>query len=85
MTSTREAGSWWSQMFNNTGYQELPTTTVKDKAESKAQITPRRCLRLSTRGLLLVLAAILLVPTFLALAALEVWRTHGGCQNDMTD
>jgi len=59
-------------MFNNTGYQELPTTTVKDKAETTSQYTPRRCLRLSTRGIFLVLAAILLVPTFLALAALEV-------------
>jgi hypothetical protein len=72
MTNTREAGSWWRQMFNNTGYQELPTTVVKDKAETNAQVMPRRCLRLSTRGFLLVLAAILLVPTFLALAALEV-------------
>ncbi|KAJ4111329.1 hypothetical protein NW768_011903 [Fusarium equiseti] len=71
MSNTREAGSWWSQMFNNTGYQELPTTTVKDKAETTSQYTPRRCLRLSTRGIFLVLAAILLVPTFLALAALE--------------
>ncbi|KAM0227797.1 hypothetical protein ACHAPO_011275 [Fusarium lateritium] len=71
MTNNQETGSWWSQMFNNTGYQELPTTIVKDKAETKAQVMPRRCFRLSTRGFLLVLAAILLVPTFLALAALE--------------
>lgn len=72
MTNNEEAGSWWSQMFNNTGYQELPTTIVKDKAETKAQIMPRRCLRMSTRGFLLVLATIFLVPTFLTLAALEV-------------
>ncbi|KAG8672791.1 hypothetical protein FPOAC1_006082 [Fusarium poae] len=71
MANNQETGSWWSQMFNNTGYQELPTTIVKDKAETKAQVMPRRCFRLSTRGFLLVLAAILLVPTFLALAALE--------------
>ncbi|CAG2008627.1 hypothetical protein QX201_006401 [Fusarium graminearum] len=71
MTNNEEAGSWWSQMFNNTGYQELPTTIVKDKAETKAQIMPRRCLRMSTRGFLLVLATIFLVPTFLTLAALE--------------
>ncbi|KAF5680072.1 hypothetical protein FHETE_616 [Fusarium heterosporum] len=71
MTSTSENSGWLRQMFGNTGYQELPTTTVKDKTETNTQIMPRRLLRLSTRGFLLLLAAILLVPTFVALAALE--------------
>ncbi|KAF5990561.1 hypothetical protein FBULB1_38 [Fusarium bulbicola] len=70
MTGTQEGASWFRQMFSS-GYQELPTTNVvKDKAET-TQIMPRRFLRLSTKGFLLVLAAILLIPTFLALAALE--------------
>ncbi|KAF4454301.1 hypothetical protein F53441_3175 [Fusarium austroafricanum] len=70
MTSTREGAGWFRQMFSSSGYQELPTTNVKDKTEN-TQIMPRRLIRLSTRGFLLVLAAILLVPTLLALAALE--------------
>lgn len=71
MTGTNEGAGWFRQMFSG-GYQELPTTNVvKDKAET-TQVMPRRFLRLSTRGFLLVLAAILLIPTFLALAALEV-------------
>lgn len=71
MTGTHEGAGWFRQMFSG-GYQELPTTNaVKDKTEA-TQIVPRRFLRLSTRGFLLMLAAILLIPTFLALAALEV-------------
>ncbi|KAK2674659.1 hypothetical protein RAB80_009643 [Fusarium oxysporum f. sp. vasinfectum] len=70
MTATHEGAGWFRQMFSG-GYQELPTTNaVKDKTET-TQIVPRRFLRLSTRGFLLMLAAILLIPTFLALAALE--------------
>jgi hypothetical protein len=61
-------------MFGNTGYQELPTTTVKDHAESSTQIIPKRLLRLSTKGFCLVVAAIVFIPTLLALAALEVWK-----------
>jgi hypothetical protein len=60
-------------MFGNTGYQELPTTTVKDHAESSTQVIPKRLLRLSTKGFCLLVAAIVFVPTLLALAALEVW------------
>ncbi|KAF4345136.1 hypothetical protein FBEOM_1012 [Fusarium beomiforme] len=75
MSGTQDGAGWFRQMFSSGGYEELPTTTVKDKnVKDKAentQIMPRRFLRLSTRGFLLVLAAILLVPTFLALAALE--------------
>jgi hypothetical protein len=70
MTGTHEGAGWFRQMFSG-GYQELPTTNVKDKTEN-TQIMPRRFLRLSTRGFLLMLAAILLIPTFLALAPLEV-------------
>lgn len=73
MTSTQENNGWLRQMFGNTGYQELPTTTVKDHAESNTQIIPKRFLRLSTRGFCLLIAAIIFVPTLLALAALEVW------------
>jgi hypothetical protein len=73
MTSTQEIHGWLRQMFGNTGYQELPTTTVKEHAESSTQIIPKRLLRLSSRGFFLLVAAIVFVPTLLALAALEVW------------
>ncbi|WZH49900.1 uncharacterized protein QYS62_011121 [Fusarium acuminatum] len=71
MTSTQENNGWLRQMFGNTGYQELPTTTVKDHAESSTQVIPKRLLRLSTKGFCLLVAAIVFVPTLLALAALE--------------
>ncbi|KAJ4245037.1 hypothetical protein NW762_014245 [Fusarium torreyae] len=72
MTSSREGAGWFRRMFSN-DYQELPQHggDIKDKPEPSSQMMPRRFLRLSTRGFLLVLAAILLVPTLLALAAIE--------------
>lgn len=72
MASTREIHDWLRQMFGNTDYQELPTTTIKDHAESSTQIIPKRLLRLSTKGFCILVAAIVFVPTLLALAALEV-------------
>ncbi|KAF4459164.1 hypothetical protein FALBO_14084 [Fusarium albosuccineum] len=83
MSISRAIASWLPQSVSNRRYHAVPTDSnpdfsLHDKSTPGCQVVPRRWLRLSTKGVLLVICAILALPGFLLVVASKGYRYFSG-------